>query len=98
MFSFSSELDKPTVKLEMSVRRRLMCIICAHPLAHRIHWWWNTRKVRDDDIQQTNINQSCITQQFTFALVVINQSYEHHLNRVRVILFFSRKKNMILNK
>jgi hypothetical protein len=79
----------------MSERRRLMCIICAHPLAHRIHWWWNTRKVRDDDIQKTNINQSCIAQQITFALVVINQSYEHCQNRVRVILscfFFLGKR------
>ena len=69
------ELDKPTVKLVMSVKRRLMCIICAHPLPRRIEWWWNTRKERDDDIHQTNINQSCIAQQFTFLLVIINQFY-----------------------
>ncbi len=61
----------------MSVSRRLICTICAHPLPYRIHWWWNTRKGRDDDIHQTNINQSCIAQQFTFVLVRINQSYEH---------------------
>jgi len=73
----------------MSVRRSLMCIICAHPLPHRIHQWWNRRKGRDDDIHQTNINQSCITQQFTFALVLINQSYEHCQTRMKLILIFA---------
>ncbi|CAF0758680.1 unnamed protein product [Rotaria sp. Silwood1] len=59
---------KPTVKLMMSIRQKLMCIICAHPLPHRIHWWWNTRKGRNDNIQQTKINQSCIAQQSIFIL------------------------------
>lgn len=53
----------------LSTRRRLICLICAHPLPHRIQWWWNTRKERDDHIQQTNINQSCIAQQITLVLV-----------------------------
>ena len=51
-----------------------MCVICAHPLPHRVQWWWNTRKERDDDIHQININQSCIAQQITFVLVWIDQS------------------------
>lgn len=59
----------------MSEERRLMCIICAHPLPRRIQWWWNTRKERDDNIHQININQSCIVQQLTFLLVIIDQSY-----------------------
>jgi hypothetical protein len=88
-FPFFSELDKPTVRLVMSGRRSLMCIICAHPLPHRIQWWWNTRKGRDDDIHQTNINQSCIAQQFIFALVLINQLYEHCQKMMRLILIFA---------
>ncbi|CAF3904359.1 unnamed protein product [Rotaria sp. Silwood2] len=59
---------KPTVKLMMSVRQKLMCIICAHPLPLRTQWWWNTRKGHDDSIHQTNINQTCIAQQSIFVL------------------------------
>jgi hypothetical protein len=81
VYSFPHPLDKPTVKLILSTRRKLICLVCAHPLPHRIQWWWNTRKERDDHIHQTNINQSCIAQQITFNLVkdrekkrVINQT------------------------
>lgn len=66
---FLFELDKPTVKLEMSTRQRLMCVICAHPSPYRINWWWNMKERRDDYIHQTRINQSCIIQQFSFEPV-----------------------------
>ncbi|CAF3755275.1 unnamed protein product [Rotaria magnacalcarata] len=59
---------KPTVKLEMLARQRLMCIICAHPLPHRIYWWSQPVRSADDKIHQTNINQSCIAQQLIFEL------------------------------
>lgn len=62
-------LDKPTVKLVMLTTGRLMCIICAHPLPFRIQWWWHGRKERDEGIDQTNINQSCIAEQFTLVWV-----------------------------
>ncbi|CAF1207632.1 unnamed protein product [Adineta ricciae] len=56
---------KPTVKLTMSVREKLMCIVCAHPLPYRIQWLRNARKERDEIVHQANINQSCIVQEYT---------------------------------
>ncbi|UJR25016.1 hypothetical protein I4U23_006377 [Adineta vaga] len=64
---------KPTVKLVMSERERLICIICAQPIPYRIQWSRNARKERDENIHQTNINQSCIVQQFTS---ILKQTYD----------------------
>lgn len=58
-----------------------MCIICAHPLPTRIQWWWHGEKERDDGIDQTNINQSCLAEQFTLVWVRRNQS---HVNILKI--------------
>lgn len=87
------KLDKPTVQLLMLTKHSLICIICARPLPQRIEWWRNRQKERDDHIHQTNINQSCIVQQFTLSSVYafINQI----LTNFSYVLFFRKK---ILNK
>ena len=70
-----------------------MCIICAHPLPSRIQWWWHGEKERDDGIDQTNINQSCIAEQFT--LVWVREDYQSDKHSQEENHFSSRKKKMI---
>ncbi len=85
------ELDKPTVKLVMSVKRRLICIICAHPLPLRIQWWWNTRKERDDNIHQINIKHNFIENEIigSDAKSKGNLEYKHENNIQSRLVFKS---------